>query len=569
MKKSFYSLLAVAVVIGDASAGIRVGNLSRNYAGSSKNTAAVEQQYYNSAAAAAEDTVVEVELPVRVANKELAEQIKQGDENARTDMETLNKCAAIYPDGEFIWDIPTIGRGAGGSPTCVAVVEVRSLGANGGLEYTTAARGKLAAGDSIRCNISDFPAETYLPDISKVVFPADEKPTREDVIKVMNEEQKSKAGLKIAAAALIGGLGGNFVGKSAPGEDKMLGTNKEKMKTTAIGAAAGAALMAASTFSGKVAGDVILHTGVNAAAGGVIGNISQSGDNVLRVEKCTDGGVETTCLWGTLTQTEQLDPTRVANGDITVFSDVHGTNVFMCEKENDGKHKCKKTRNLVVRTVAGEVVGKYQNAGLVPQDQGENHIRYHFHTEYDDISALTSDSTVESEGNNIYFKATADKKSSGVPVQAVVVGFKEGTFGTKIEEWDTWKATNMKTAKLCLRDTTNNNPKCDAMPTKKDEEGKDVPYTLDDFNPKMLSADDGSVIDFSNKARLANTAKGAGVGGAMGAFSGYQGAQADIEDRLTQAIREYNDSLEKVYCGTGKKFLSFYNDDAIVPAMKN
>ena len=562
MKKSFYSLLAVAVVIGDASAGIRVGNLSRNYAGSSKNTAAVEQQYYNSTAAAAEDVVVDVELPVRVANKELAEQIKQGDENARTDMETLNKCASIYPDGEFIWDVPTIGRGAGGSATCVAVVEVRSLGANGGLEYTTAARGKLAAGDSIRCNISDFPAETYLPDISKVIFPADEKPTREDVIQVMNEEQKSKAGLKIAAAALIGGLGGNFVGKSAPGEDKMLGTNKEKMKTTAIGAAAGATLMAASTFSGKVAGDVILHTGVNAAAGGVIGNIAQSGDDVLRVEKCMDGGQETTCLWGTLTKTEQLDPTK----DITVFSDVRGTNVFMCEKESDGKHTCKKTRNLVVRTVAGERVGKYQTVNDVPDDA---HPRYHFHAEYNDISDLKSGSTIVEEQKIVYFEAKADKKSSGVPVQAVVVGFKDGAFGTKIEAWEAWKAANMKTAKLCLRDTTNNNPKCDAMPTKKDEEGKDVPYTLDDFNPKMLSADDGSVIDFSNKARLANTAKGAGVGGAMGAFSGYQGAQADIEDRLTQAIREYNDSLEKVYCGTGKKFLSFYNDDAIVPAMKN
>ena len=43
MKKNIIccSLLAVGVVFGDAIAGIRVGNLSRNYAGSSKNSTAV------------------------------------------------------------------------------------------------------------------------------------------------------------------------------------------------------------------------------------------------------------------------------------------------------------------------------------------------------------------------------------------------------------------------------------------------------------------------------------------------------------------------------------------------
>ena len=80
--------------------------------------------------------------------------------------------------------------------------------------------------------------------------------------------------------------------------------------------------------------------------------------------------------------------------------------------------------------------------------------------------------------------------------------------------------------------------------------------------------DDGGVVDFSNKARLGSTLKGAGVGGALGGFAGYQGAQSDIEDRFVQATREYNDSLEKFYCGTGRKFLSFYNDEVIIPQMK-
>ncbi|MBR6363826.1 MAG: hypothetical protein IKS08_01930 [Alphaproteobacteria bacterium] len=566
MKKHIYSLLAVVVAIGDAVAGIRVGNLSRNYAGSYKNTAALEQQYNNSVAAAAqEDVVVDVELPVRVANKELAEQVKRGDENAKTNIETLTKCASIYPDGEFVWDIPTLGRGAGGQATCVAVVEMRALGSNGGLEYTTVARGKLAAGDMVHCNISDFAESTYLPDITKVTFPADERPTREDVVKVMNEEQKSKAGLKIAAAALVGGLGGNFVGKSAPGEDKMLGTNKEKMKTTAIGAAAGAALMAASTFSGKVAGDVILHTGVNAAAGGVIGNLTQTGDDVLRVEKCTYNSIETTCLWGTLTKTEDITSENLDG----VFSDVSGKNVFTCKRnENGEKISCRKRSDLVVKTVADKPLGTYGRADLVPITDVKQ--KYYFHREITQITDLNDASSKEADDNNLYFMASAEKKA-GLGQQAVVVDYKEGAFGNKTDTWESWKAGNKK-ATFCLRDTKGN-PVADQCNDKlskgKDNEGNDIPYTLDDFNPKFLSADDGSVIDFSNKARLGSTVKGAGVGGAMGAFSGYQGAQADIEDRLTQAIREYNDSLEKIYCGTGKKFLSFYNDDAGIPPMKN
>ena len=44
--------------------------------------------------------------------------------------------------------------------------------------------------------------------------------------------------------------------------------------------------------------------------------------------------------------------------------------------------------------------------------------------------------------------------------------------------------------------------------------------------------------------------------------------QNDIAERLTLATREYNDSLEKVYCGTGQKFLNFYNDEVEIPLLQ-
>ena len=94
-------------------------------------------------------------------------------------------------------------------------------------------------------------------------------------------------------------------------------------------------------------------------------------------------------------------------------------------------------------------------------------------------------------------------------------------------------------------------------------------YSLDDFYPMYRNAQDGNLIDFGNKARLKSTLTGAGIGGAMGAFSGYQGAKKDVEERWVTEVRKYKDSLSKVYCGTGARFLSQYNDIVTIPAMSS
>lgn len=553
-----YSLLAVAVVVGDAMAGIRVGNLSRNYAGSAKNTLGLEQQYYNSVAGIEADVPVDVALPIPVANKDLAEQIKSGDENANTDMETLNRCAMIYPDGEFVWDKPTIGRGAGGAATCVSVVEVRALVSNGNTEYTTVARGKLAAGDSIRCNISDFPAATYLPDISRITFPADNKPTRDDVIRVMNEEQKSKAGLKIAAAALVGGLGGNMVGKNELGEDKLLGTNSDKLKTTAIGAAAAAALMTASTYSGKVAGDVILHTGVNAAAGSVVGNMAATGDSVLRVTKCVFESRETTCLWGNIQKTKVFD-----DAEYQGYVNDDGSKKILCKKNKT--EDCSFNNGLIVSSILGKSFRTPSTMTEKEKLELENTKKdKEFHYVSKDKKMEPGLATDPNYQEN-YYEATLSERA-GAAINVVIVDFPDSAFGVKDEDWRRWKSANGKTAKICRRGADGN--PTNACNEKEDDDATKPLYTLDDFNPLKVEVEDGGVVDFSNKARLGSTLKGAGIGGALGGFSGYQGAQSDIEERLSQALREYNDSLEKIYCGTGKKFLSFYNDDATIPTMR-
>ncbi len=560
MKKNycilFCSLLAGVAVLsaGDVFGGIRVGNISRNYANSYKNVTALEQQYYDSVAAV-QDAPVDVDLPVRVADKNIADKIKSGDKDAGADYNTLNNCAMIYPDGEFVWDVPTMGQGAGGKPTCVAVVEMRVLGANGAYEYTTVARGKLAAGDAVNCNISDFPSSSYLPDAMRVTFPADNAPTHDDVIRVLNEEQKNKAGLKIAAATVAAGVAGNMVGRQEPGKDGLFGTNSEKMKTTLGGALLGAALMTASTYSGKVAGDTILHAGVNAAAGSVVGNMMATGDAVLRVQKCNDGGRETTCLWGNITKTEQLkDPSK------NYYYCPKDSNVIVCDTTKTDK-PCTIDNSLVVKHIKGNKDGKTYR----PEEFNKN----------GDFARFLADKATEYkyENNDIkpnpgfddaYCYDAYVEKRAGAPISAVIVDFQDtGAFGQKLADWTQWKAAHKTGVRMCQRDGYGN-PTGDCKLVDADKN----PYTIEDFNPLTMDADDGGVVDFSNKARLGSTLKGAGVGGALGGFSGYQGAQADIEARFVEATREYNDSLEKIYCGTGKKFLTFYNDVVSLPTVK-
>lgn len=554
MTKSIFSIVAMFAVIGDAAAGIRVGNLSKNYAGTYKNTLGLQQQY-NDYIGVQQDIPMETDLPVPVANKELAEQIKSGTETASTNMAALEECAKIYPGGEFIWDKPTLGRGAGGPATCVAVVEMRALG-GGPNEYTVAARGKLAAGDALSCNISNFPSSSYLPEIANVVFPADSGPTREDVIKVLNEEQKNKAGLKIAAATVVSALAGNIVGKSEPGKDSIIGTNSEKLKTTAAGAAIGAALMTASTFSGKVAGDTILHAGVNAAAGGVVGNMSGYGDSVLRVEKCRYQDNDTTCLWGRIQKPGKL----VSEDEADVYYGVTDKVVYRCPKTG-AYTECYQDHGLIVRTLVSGDGSKTveisdletKNALAMPELNGFE--RYNLNP---DTRKMDHTSTYGS-----YYKVKEAYENGGAAIPAVLVGFQDSAFGIKSSEWSSWLSKNGKKHTICPRGNDGNPYDCDA----KDDEGNPL-YAIDNFKPVSLDAGDGDIVDFSNKARLGATVKGAGIGGAIGGFSGYQGAQKDIEDRFVQATREYNDSLEKFYCGTGTKFLNFYNEDVVIPAMK-
>lgn len=540
--KSHYYLLSIIYALCSVPvfAGIRVGNASRSYASgyaqvNAQNAAAVQNDV-----TATDGAVSVVELPIRVANANLANQIMRGDTTARATMDDLNSCANVYPNGEFAWDTPTAGRGAGGASACVAVVELRGYQMGVGGTDAVLARANVATGDTVKCNISDFPEISYTADAGQVTFPADNAPTKDDVINVMNQEQKQNAGLKIAAGLVVGGLGGNIAGKNELGHDGVFGGGKDKITSTVVGSLAGGALMAGNAFGGKVAGDMILSTGVNAAAGGVVGNMAASGDSVLRVEDCKVGDSQTTCLWGMVVTGAELA------GDKHAFFNISdGASTVVCDANNKN---CRATElmNIVLTAYTDKDL---ESASTDDFARVQSELAYQFYLENGEIkSGQHGDGGVYTP---IKSASTMDKQAP-----ALIPYFQDKAFGMRKKDWVDWKSKHSN-ADIYGRTSTGN---------ASDKIGN---VSLASFYPVYRTAADGNIIDLGNKARLKGTLIGAGTGGALGAFSAYQGAQSDIENRWASAVTEYKDSLQKFYCATGTRFLGFYNEEIPIPERQN
>lgn len=574
MKFNYYLLsMLYALCSASADAAIRVGNASRNYAAGYQQVNVQREQIAAAAAAVAapvattQSADTETNLPVRVANRELAQKLSRGETDSRVSIATLDSCAMVYPNGEFAWDSPTVGNGAGGASTCVAVVELRGyqMGLDG--SDVVLARANLAAGDAVKCNISDFPEFSYTADAAQITFPADHEPTRADVVQVLNAEQKQNAGLRIAAGTVIGGLAGNAAGKNEIGSDSILGGGKHKTTGTIIGALSGAALMAGNAYSGKVAGDTILSTGVNAAAGSMIGNIAASGESVLRIEDCKIPDVpastkKTTaassdanankkvtepqsknskCLWGVIRKGTAL------SGKNAYYNTGDETTV-VCESDDTG---CKQETLLNIELAA------YPNKDIdAAAKEGFEKITADSTKQFYLTEKNEMKNGINPDNSAIYARISNATVATGTQMPAMIANVNDKAFGYKRSDWAKLK-TDLSGHTILGRTSSGAGYALDGE------------YSINDFYPMMVDASDGGIIDFGNKARLKGTLIGAGAGGALGAYAGYQGAQSDIENRWVTAVREYKDSLQKIYCATGKRFLGYYNDQIIIPTMTN
>lgn len=493
---------------------------------------------------------------------------------------TMDACSSIYPSGKFDWAVPTTGLKRGGDATCVSYVELRSYKNGSTSNYTVLATAYLAAGDSMKCNIDDFSDVT--PKGREFEYPADAAPTIADVEKVMAKENKSNAGFKILAAAVVGGLGGNLVGKGEAGSDSPLGTNKEKLQSTAIGALGSAALMTASTqVNDYKTGSVILSTGVNAAAGAVAGNLMASGDDVLRIDKCqiyknakaNDKGdvVEAKCLYGML----ETEVSEDSLENVPLFYNYETRTSYQCDVEEAG-HKWKDCRFVALKNI--EFEGSPTNCKTEDIDVTNDCINGLKDTKiikYDDIKDAAGKigrNSTTNQGNYVQIKSAKKVGSTTGAMIEVDDADAKKLFGYKYADWAKELKGKLKgrpvydlqgnklgTAQTGVASTANTNGTTNTTTTAID---------LDNFHPVSQSADDGAMVDFSNKARMKSTLIGTAGGAGLGALAGASGADAAIQERWVAATQEYNDSLKNIWCTTGERPLGPYNQLISIPNMQ-
>lgn len=572
-------LASISALPVDARVVMNTKNSGRSYsdAYNQVNAMRYQQEYLDATAINATTASATATLPVMVSDEKLASAILNNSSN--TTVGQLENCAMIYPNGVFRWEIPQSGIRQNQANQCVAVVSLINANTNEVLATTT-----LASGDAMKCNIDSFPESGMNASIlSKTILPADAAPTMDDVEKVLNQEQKQNAGIKIAAGAVISALAGNALSKKEAGSTAIIGTSKSQLEGTAIGAVTGAGIMAASTYTGKVAGDTIKSTAVNAASGAVIGNMlagQSSSGGILVVKKCkinedipaysynVDNDKKASypaiskgeydCIVGKI---EKLNE-NVSTNDKKVYVVNRNGSAKTCDKNNGTLTNCSSIRLLNINV-------KYQKTDTKSfEDVKDEDSQWRFLNVYipdnGDTSkfVLSTNSEHDSQNDNAYFEIENAYKVDASAQRAYML-FRDGIpfksrsiSGHKTSELNSIK--NDKTASYIYMYRNS-----DGSVGQQIKEDKDKIY----FTPTSGDASDGGLVDLSNPARAKGTITGAAAGGALGGFAGYQGAQDEITDRWLSATREYEDSLSNFVCMTGNRFLSKYNDYVEIPNM--
>lgn len=593
-KISLFSAILACLVGQDALARVNVKKAGAgNYASAYNQVNAVrqqaaymEEQQYLATTASATDT-----LPVAVDDPELARSIMNNTSTMVSAVD-LDNCSMIYPNGVFKWGVPESGIRKTPAQQCIAVVELRDANSNNVLATTT-----LAAGDSLKCNIDSFPEAGWQNALGQVELPADEAPTMADAEAALNQEQKQNAGIKIAAAALVGGLAGNFLGPKEAGQTKMLGTGKGQLTSTAIGAVGAAGIMAASTYSGKVAGDTIKSTAVNAAAGAVVGNMAagaSGGEAVLEIKKCkikpagsastgtdaqskdassSQSEIELDCIPGKLRKSGESELYRYTQNatEVHVISykgEVRTITLNADRTTINDEYTNKPSDFLTNMYIGGKAKSEMKNT-----DWENLSVCYRYNPEADRNEpkwSYVSSCTGKQNDPNVFY--IIDSGNMGQDIRAYAVfdtHISDKMFGWKLSDWEGFQQQYQPSAyyqrnsdgsvgsfieyRIAIDKTTNQE-----VQNKSDQLN---------FRPVGRDAEDGGLVDMTNKARMKGTLTGAGVGGALGGFTGYQGAKQEVIERWEAATREYNDSLTNFYCATGKRFLSSYNSYAEIPSM--
>ena len=549
----FYAILSS--IIGTSSASIADSRVKSTYASAYNQVMTVQQQNALEQDIQSVQTASATEtLPIEVEDAKLAENIKNNTASSVT-INDLEQCSMIDIRGVFKWGVPQSGMRQTTQPQCMAVVDLVDAETKKVLATTT-----VAAGDAIKCNIDEFPETGYQPALAEVVLPADNPPTEKDVEKALNKEQKQNAGFKIAAAAIIGGLAGNALSPKGSDDSKLLGTSKKQMLGSAIGALSAGGIMAASSYSGKVAGETIKSGAVNATAGMLVANMGaglSDSNSVLATTKCIVDKKERDCVIGHFYKKNTNSGFDI--GRYNYYTTDAGNSTYQCNKQ--GKD-CKPFHaNLQGIHLKSEstTTPSVALSSIKPADFTDKFVGVFIR------DGEATDKTSNDNNERVYYQIDSAWVSEPTKMAyAVVDGMSSKAFGYKVSDFDKFVANDKVTGYYVrYNNTTTVGDQLDV------KDGKKMSNEDYSFTPDARSSEDGSIIDLSNEARAKATMAGAGAGAALGGFVGYQGAQGEISERLMTALNEYSASLSNFYCTTGGRFLALYNGFAEIPQSRS
>jgi len=469
-------------------------------------------------------------LPVRMASSTMARSILDGTHEYGISRANLEQCQMIFMAGTMAWDMPNAGLRRPQNMTCIAEVELRQIH---GMNDIVLARAFVAAGDSMTCNIDYFPESSFTPAAFQTEFPADRPPTIDEVQAVMDAERRQGAGWRIAAGAVIGGAGGALLNP----ENRWAGG--------AIGVGIGGGTMAAASYTGHVAGETIQAAVIGAAAGGAIANMMALGNRTYPAVESHETG--NYLVGRCITTTPRQE--RHYYG----FFDIATGSQMICANSDGKKINCDTNVRLSNMFVEGEDILRRARTP-------------------DDSRAFCQ----TPDGSMAIDNCISDSRSWFLL---------DGNFGDNTSVETSWQIIANQASGFCRL--------ADAAPQRSrrlkgadllevcDSSGGHVSFygvafgggpstsfvQCENFEVFNRDSHDGNIIDLSNPARLRSTLTGAAIGGALSGFAAHSGATQEVQERWMAEMRRYTDSLSRVSCFTGTRFLGQYNSVVIIPPM--
>ncbi|MDR2686095.1 MAG: hypothetical protein LBB23_05030 [Rickettsiales bacterium] len=554
--------------------------------------ALIEQQ--KKAAEAAEQARLTKELPIRVANHMTEMKIRNGDNSAGVDLDDLHICASISVGATFAWDKPTIKTGIGhidmNKDDCVMEVELRMNRPNkldpNRNEQLSLARMNVPYGTIVDCHLDSFPSEGYLPDImaAGVELPADRAPEMADVEKVMNSERKQNAWFKVLGAAVIGGVGGNMLSQGNSG--KMVGLKDiggAGWAKTLGGAAIGAGGMYVAQESMGYQGGTMLESAMMGGAGGaVLGNMTAGltgyGDDVLKFGSCDGKDSDSEeCIWGFVYDTSDMYENVPVVCDVNFNCRLMGELVpnqstFMLSLSSVNSSRKYFLVDADVKNAGTAASNSSSSSAAAPvpaNNKPWNTTKPVFCRNFKAINAPTctkhSDADCIDKKQNSIGNFTNDPGSNGeITPTTTKTNFLIGTCttgGTPRRKFLNLAASGCSKPKNTKDFETN----CKKDDRKCSDTSISQATSCKEFEPAMISATDGGILDLSNKARNKATLIGAAGGAGVGGFSGYKRAEDEMQQRLFAAQKEWEESQKKFGCYSGAKFFGVYGQPFNVP----